>query len=381
MARIVVVDDEKSIQFLLSELLKRDNHEVQTFSDGADALEVLEHDAFDLVVTDLHMARKTGIDVLRGAKKYDEFIEVLILTGHGTISSAVEAMQLGAFEYLTKPIDLKEFRLKVQKALERRDMRKQIARQQEEIRAHQEMIARDLKLASQVQDSLVPKSLKRDTFEIAVRYSPMIGVGGDFSDLYLNDNREIYLTIVDVTGHGIAAALLVNRICMEIRRLVREELRPASILHQLNDFIVDSFMGTGMFLTMFSSVLDLESGTLRYAGSAHPAALLWRQKTQSFEMLESQNPIIGFEKTSPELFVQNETIMRPGDKITLYTDGIVEIEDRKQRPLGVNGLIELFKPHAAKGTNDIADHIMRGISHYAKAAQRDDVYLICLGLL
>ncbi len=380
MARILVVDDEKSIQILLSELLTRDSHEVKTAGSGGQACAMIEKEDFDLVISDLHMARHSGIQVLEAAKKRDPLTEVLILTGHGSISSAVEAMQLGAFEYLTKPIDLQEFKMKVKQALERRALRQENERQKQEIQAHQEVINRDLKLASQVQMSLVPKSIKNEKFEIAVRYAPMIGVGGDFSDVFYNEDKEIYITIVDVTGHGITAALLVNRICMEIRRLVREQLEPAAILFHLNDFIIDSFMGTGMFLTMFSSVTNLKTGALRYSGSAHPAPLLWRKSTNKIELLESQNPIIGFEKASQDKFRQDATIIQPGDKLILYTDGIIEIENNEKKPLGISGLVKLFQPAIYLGAQEIADVVINGVQKYAHGAQRDDVYLIVLDL-
>lgn len=380
MAKILVVDDEKHIRMLLVELLKKYKYDVMDVGDGAEAVELLRATSFDLVVTDLHMAQKGGIDVLKHAKSLDALTEVLILTGYGTISSAVEAMQLGAFEYLTKPIDLKEFIVKVQKALERRELRRKIAAQDEEIKAHQEMLARDLKLAAQVQASLVPKSMENRRFEIAVRYSPMIGIGGDFSDVFHDEGERIYLTIVDVTGHGIAAALLVNRVCMEVRRLVREQLEPADVLHQLNNFIFYSFKGTGMFLTMFCCRLCLDSGTLTYAGSAHPAALLWRDEKAAFERLESQNQIIGFDKAPHDKFLQNETHMQSGDRLALYTDGIVEVENSAREPLGIQGFIQLLEPAMSRSTQEIAGTAMKGIAAFSPGAQRDDIYLLVLGL-
>lgn len=380
MARILVVDDDHSIRLLLSEILRKGDHTVDTAQDGADANALMAKQRFDLVVTDLHMRQQGGIEVLKGAKEHDPFAEVLILTGHGTIPSAVKAMQLGAFEYLTKPIDIQEFRMKVRQALERRELRQQIARQKAELKAHQEMIERDLKLAEQVQQSLVPKPIKNDRFEVAIKYLPMIGVGGDFSDIFYDQEDEVYLTIVDVTGHGITAALLVNRICMEIRRLAREKMEPARILYQLNGFIFDSFKGTGMFLTMFTGVLRLSTGELRYAGSAHPAAILWRNQVQRFELLESQNPIIGFEKTGAERFTQNQTFIQPGDKFLLYTDGIIEIEDKQKTPLGIKGLLRLLHPAMQKDSYEAASSIMNGLKRYIHEAQRDDIYLIITAL-
>ena len=379
MSDILVVDDEQAIRHLLSEVLTKDGHRVQTAEDGDAALEKIAPVDFELIVSDLHMKEVDGISVLRAAKNKNPYTEVLILTGRGTVSSAVEAMRLGAYEYLTKPVDLQEFRLKVRQVLEHRAMRLQLEAQRREIQMHQTMIARDLKLAAQVQMSLVPQPLQSNHFEVAVRYKPMISVGGDFSDIFA-EAETVTLTMVDVTGHGIAAALLVNRMANEIRRLVRDHLEPSVVLHQFNDFICDSFAGTGMFLTMFICRFDLLRGTLTYAGSAHPAAIIWREKNSKFDMLESQNPIIGFEPAAPERFMQSITKIAAGDKVVMYTDGIVEAENGAGEALGLNGMLEGFRATTSAPASQIAETLIQELEKWRKGPLRDDVYLLVAGV-
>ncbi|MBD3290990.1 response regulator, partial [candidate division KSB1 bacterium] len=238
MASILVVDDDKNILLFLREILARMGHELTTADNGAKALEILEEKGFDLIVSDLQMPWVDGISVLKASKKKDPDTEVLILTGYGSIKSAVRAMKAGAFEYLSKPVDVDELRIKVNQALEHRDMKIEIERQKQELTEFNEMIARDLKLAEQVQDSLVPQPFENHRIGVGVKYMPMIGVGGDYADIYFDGLRTVYLTIVDVTGHGITAALLVNRVCNEVRKLIRDQLEPNQIITNLNNFIV-----------------------------------------------------------------------------------------------------------------------------------------------
>ena len=103
-ASILIVDDEKSITYLLSEVLQKDGHDVRTLSDGKMVKDDLRKHHYDLVVSDLHMRQVGGIEVLKTVKNKDENTEVLILTGHGTISTAVEAMKLSAFEFLSAQV-------------------------------------------------------------------------------------------------------------------------------------------------------------------------------------------------------------------------------------------------------------------------------------
>jgi sigma-B regulation protein RsbU (phosphoserine phosphatase) len=321
-----------------------------------------------------------GIEVLKAVKSNDESTEVLILTGHGTISSAVEAMKFGAFEYLTKPIDMEEFRLKVQKALERRSFKLQIEKQRKEIHEQQELIRKDLKLAEQVQRSLVPKPINLESIDVSVKYMPMIGLGGDFADIYYDGVENIYLTLVDVTGHGITAALLVNRISNEIRNFVREKIEPASILYHVNNFIFDAFDGMAMFLTMFSGVVNIRKGTFTYAGSAHPAVILWKKRDNEFLKLESQNIIIGYEKRDENRFLQDTVVVGAEDKLIMYTDGIIETEDAGKRQLGINGLVDFFRQSIYLPVDEIADMMITGIKDYSPQPLKDDVYLILVGL-
>ena len=208
----------------------------------------------------------------------------------------------------------------------------------------------------------------------------MIGVGGDFSDIYFDGHDRLYFSIVDVTGHGITAALLVNRMSSEIRRLVREHLDPPALLHQFNDFVVESFDGTGMYLTMFTCKMQLSQGELAFAGSAHPAAILWRHAAKSFEKLESQNPIIGFDRTAPAQFEQSTVKIEPGDKLILYTYGVIEAESNQGEQLGINGLTGFLKPVATRSAAEVGASLIEGIKQWARKPLRDDIYLLVAGM-
>jgi len=268
----------------------------------------------------------------------------------------------------------------VKKALERRSFRLQIEKQRREIEEQQEIIRKDLRLAEQVQKSLVPKELRNSHIDVVVKHMPMIGVGGDFADVYYDGDENVYLTLIDVTGHGITAALLVNRICSEIRNLVREQKEPKFILNSVNDFIFDAFRGMAMFLTMFSGVLNLRKGSFTYAGSAHPAVILWKSQENKFTKLESQNIIVGYEKRSAGQFKQDVVKVGPEDKLIMYTDGIIEAEDARGRQLGINGFINFFKSSIFLSVDETIESIINGISEFSPNPIKDDVYLILVEL-
>jgi two-component system response regulator FlrC len=124
MARILVADDEPGLREFVSDALELDSHTVVTAKDGREAAKLLDERGFDLVITDLKMPGMTGLDLLRKVRAEQPEVEVIVMTAHGTVDNAVEAMKLGAFEYLQKPLSgPDELRLLAQRALERRGLR------------------------------------------------------------------------------------------------------------------------------------------------------------------------------------------------------------------------------------------------------------------
>jgi two-component system, NtrC family, response regulator AtoC len=120
--QILVVDDEPNLRRVLSAQLMRDGYDVHTAVDGEQALRILQENHIDLVITDLRMPNMDGMELLRRALELDEELPVVMITAHGTVDNAVEALKTGAFDYITKPFDQGEVRIIVKKALRTRDL-------------------------------------------------------------------------------------------------------------------------------------------------------------------------------------------------------------------------------------------------------------------
>ena len=122
MAKLLVVDDQRNMRTTLSLMLRGAGHDVTEAADGEDACQRIDGDAFDLVLTDLRMAGKDGLDVLRHVKEAAPTTEVLVMTAYGTIESAVEAMRAGAYDYIQKPFAEDELLVKIDRAIEKRKL-------------------------------------------------------------------------------------------------------------------------------------------------------------------------------------------------------------------------------------------------------------------
>jgi len=130
-AKVLIVDDEKDFVEMFSLRLKQQGEKVSTAFSGKEALKVLESVPIDVVILDIRMPGMDGIDTLKQIKHMYPIVEVILLTGHGSTETAVTGMKLGAFDYLMKPADFEEIKIKLEKARKRKDEQEERIRQAE----------------------------------------------------------------------------------------------------------------------------------------------------------------------------------------------------------------------------------------------------------
>jgi sigma-B regulation protein RsbU (phosphoserine phosphatase) len=246
------------------------------------------------------------------------------------------------------------------------------------LEAQQERIRRDLKLAEKVQMNLIPPPLVLDGLEVGVTYIPHLEIGGDAAEILAVDDRRAYVACFDVTGHGIAAALVSNSIQGEVRRLMREGASPGEILIRLNSFIVRGFKGTAMYASFICGAFDLEEATLTFAGGAHPAPIHWRAGEGEAVTLETSGRLLGiFEDMDDSASLEITVSLGPGDRVVFYTDGVVEVSDENRAMLGQEGLREIVARYGGNSPEDLIAEILKSIAAYnAEESFRDDVLLM-----
>jgi len=153
----------------------------------------------------------------------------------------------------------------------------------------------NLDLARRVQAAIIPKPQRSEWMEVAVAYRPLLGVGGDYAHVHFTTPDVLRVSIGDVTGHGVPAALLANRAHSLIDQLVREELPPDEMLRRLNGLILSSFQQETTFMTFLSAAVDLRQGRVFLSNAGHPPALLLRRQdgVVTVDEYESQCTFLG----------------------------------------------------------------------------------------
>jgi DNA-binding NtrC family response regulator len=138
---VLIVDDEKNIRAGLGRALELDGYRTLLAADGQEALDVIQSEEIDLVIADLKMPRVSGEELLRHIVDHYPTVPVIILTGHGTIETAVQAMRDGAYDFLTKPVSLDRLSLLAKRALSNRELVLQHRRLQHELENQRERFA------------------------------------------------------------------------------------------------------------------------------------------------------------------------------------------------------------------------------------------------
>lgn len=379
--RILLIDDDVHVRRLFMQFLQREAYLLDEAESGQQGLEKISQNGYDLVITDLQMPEVDGLQILNAARQKDQDVQVLIVTGFGSITTAVYAMKIGACDYLTKPLQSDALLIKVSQALERRRLRRVMREQESRLNEQTRLFQHDMDLARQVQASLVPAVYRSAELEVRVHYRPMLGIGGDFADVYEDGQGQVYLSVVDVTGHGIAAALVVNRVYSELRVHVRAGCTPRQILHRLNDFFLQTFTGISLFLTMICLRCDLKKKKLVYAGSAHPAGLLLSTSPASTRSLISQNRILGFSALPMDQWVEQEIAYTPGDRLILYTDGMVETENGQGEPLALEGLLRIAQTCRSLPAGRATEAMIQQTLAFSDSTPRDDLLLLVADFL
>ena len=238
-----------------------------------------------------------------------------------------------------------------------------------------EEVDRDLVLASRVQQSLAPQPLYWGRLAIEAYYKPVQTIGGDFGLVLPSDGGQLDLLICDVSGHGISSALLANRIYTETLSLLRSGVDPSEMLRTLNRFMIEQIGISGFMFTMAAARLDHTGRKLIYAGAGHPPGLLI-SPSGDLQRLESRGAVLGAIEDAVPGKSTAEFKLSPGDRLMLYSDGLLEVWNHEDEMLGVEGLEKIVRGATALPLHAMRQAIIDGVNSYSAGPVHDDTTLI-----
>jgi len=240
----------------------------------------------------------------------------------------------------------------------------------------------DLDMARRVHRSLLPKRLVNDWIDVDIRYREMQLLGGDYASIILREGGNLLLTVCDVTGHGLAAALLAGRINSFIRHTVSELSDPCRVVNDLNAFFFRNFSDLGVFVTFFAVEINPEIREIRYAGCGHPPAILCRRDDRICHQLASRHGTIGLYPELTKGCMVEAIDYSPGDRLLLYTDGVTEARDQDGEFFGVERVEALIQECAdLQDSRQVLDQLLQTLGAFRHGDARDDTLAMAVTLL
>ncbi len=378
-AKILVVDDEEDLELLMRQRFRRQvragEYDFCFAHNGQEALDVLaETPDIRLVLSDINMPVMDGLTLLSQLAEIDANVCAVVVSAYGDMANIRTAMNRGAFDFVTKPIDFNDLQVTVEKTL------RHIQVLEDALASRDRLVAlrQELVVASQVQTSVLPAALPvTEHFEVHAEMTPAREIGGDFYDFFSLDEYRMGLVIADVSDKGIPAALFTMVSRALLKAAARNHESPGVCLHEVNQLVSED-NDACMFVTLFYAVLDLRDGRLRYCNGGHNPPRLIRQG-EVREVPSSNDIALGI--FGEHEFHDKELVLCPGDALFLYTDGITEACNAQQDEFGEDRLDELLAGAADAPAPDLIRTVVDAVEKFAGGvAQFDDMTCLALRL-
>ena len=392
--RILIAEDDRITRASLARQLATWDHRVTEAQDGEAAWTLFQASEYDLVITDWEMPRLSGVEFIQRIREANrpEYVYIIMLTSRSDKSDVVKGIEVGADDFVSKPFDREELRVRLLAGERIIRLEQALSQQNTQLREASERMRRDLDAAARVQRAMLPRqSIATAHVRAAWAYEPTDELAGDALGLHLIDQRYLAAYVIDVSGHGVPAALLSVTAMHYLEpepgnaSLLRDMAcsggmgsvqRPSVVATELNRrFSADN--SDDRFLTMILCVLDTFEGRLIAASAGHPPPIVLRGQHIVPVPNTGSFPIALFDEAEYEdLTVQLE----PGDRIHLFSDGIVEqASPAGGEQFGEKRLADLLLGDHAKDLDQVVSHGVDALADWAGGRRfADDVSLVAL---
>ncbi|MGB3402634.1 MAG: SpoIIE family protein phosphatase [Microcoleaceae cyanobacterium] len=371
---ILIVDDEPINLQVLVNNLSLQNYAIIQANNGEEALKMMEEGLQpDIILLDVMMPKMTGYEVTQKLREHFPASElpILLLTAKTQVKDIVIGLEVGANDYLTKPISKDELLARIRTHLNLSHLREENLR-----------LSAEIEVIQQLQRMVLPNYSELELIEeldITGTIQPADEVGGDYYDI-LQHQDGVKIAIGDVTGHGLESGLLMIMVQMAIRTLLEtKESDPVQFLDILNRAIYGNLQRIDSQKSMSLSVLEYSNKTLKVSGQ-HEEVIIIRNsgKIEQIDTLDLGFPI-GLDEEIAEFIHQTEIHLNSGDLVVLYTDGITEAENINQEQYGLERFCQLVQSSRQYPVEQIKQMILEDIhKHIGQQKVFDDITLVIL---
>ena len=380
--KILSVDDEAPVELMMRHHFRRKirsgEYEFFFARNGLEALAVLANTPdIEIILCDINMPEMDGLTLLAKVNEMrNPAMRVIMVSAYGDMANIRQAMNNGAFDFATKPIDMDDLALTIEKAIE------QIHYVHESQKEHTQLesLKEDLVSAKEIQQSILPKVSKafpelKDVMDLAASMEAAKDVGGDFYDFFRIDEDRIALVIADVCGKGIPAALFmaVSRTIIHSKGV--QGAGAAECMTESNRLLANSSTNH-MFVTVFYAIFNTKTGLVTYCNAGHNPPYVMRADGSVEQLPMDGHYMVGaFED---EEYTDRTLQLEHGDTLVMYTDGVTEAMDPACNVFGTNRLNNILRSQEPGVSSlEIVEAVKAGIAEFVgDAEQSDDITML-----
>ena len=377
--RILVVDDEPDLEPLVLQRMRRSirqgRYSFVFAHNGVEALEKLDEadGAIDMVLSDINMPQMDGLALLEHIPEVAPDIRSVIISAYGDMKNIRAAMNRGAFDFITKPVDFDDLRVTIERTLNNLDTWREAMQSRDRLVA----LEHELGVASKMQQAILPTSFPAsDQYQTFGSMTPAREVGGDFFDLIPLEHGRIGLAVADVSDKGVPAALFMMSSRTVLKGAAIGMTNPGGVLREVNDFLCADNEAM-MFVTVFYAVYDPATGELTYANGGHNLPVIIHADGASTVTPGTSGIALGI---MPGAEYQEHTItLDPGDTVIFYTDGVTEAVNETGDEFGMERLAAIFADGTRLDCGSATRAVFDEVADFAgEAPQFDDITCLVL---
>jgi sigma-B regulation protein RsbU (phosphoserine phosphatase) len=381
--KILSVDDEQDLELLLTQYFRRKirkgEYEFFFAHNGLEALTVLlKEKDIDIILSDINMPEMDGLTLLTKVNEMrNPALKCIMVSAYGDMGNIRSAMNNGAFDFATKPIDLDDLSVTIEKAVEQIEYIKNSQKEHTQL----ESIKSDLAVAREIQHAILPRIFppfpeNEGVLDLAALMEPAKDVGGDFYDFFRLDEEHIGLVMADVSGKGIPAAIFMAVSRTLVRTVGMQGYNPEETLRKSNELLASESVDC-MFVTVFYAIYNIKTGNIQYCNGGHNSPYILRANGTIEQLPVSPNGIVGVVEGLE--FKGAETHLDAGDTIIMYTDGVNEAINSQEEEYGDARMEETLKSLNGKTCREVIDGQLASVKAFAgEAEQSDDITIMAV---
>jgi len=380
-AHILVVDDEPDLSSLIEQRFRKHIKAKEFYfsfaADGVEALDILKQGRrIDVVLTDINMPRMDGLTLLSEINELFPDLRPVIISAYGDMKNIRTALNRGAFDFITKPIDFEDLEITINKTLREVGQMRQAMDDRNRVLSFEN----ELKVARDIQRRMLPpvrpEFHDKPHFAIEASMKPARAVGGDFYDFFMVEKEKLGFCIGDVSGKGVPAALFMVLCKSLLKAHAITGMDPGKCLRSVNN-ILHQQSDPAVFVTLIYGILDLTNGQLTFCNGGHNPFYIVSTNGELREIPANGGIPLSF---LPDFSYASGTIaLEPGQTVFFYTDGVNEAMDEEENEFSEQRLEESLSKAETKSPEKLIHDLQEQIEQFTRGTeQSDDITMLAV---